>query len=139
MFRKSKIFWQEAQFSMAYDTLSRVLEEWCGFSKIQFPCAANIAKVLAGGTASFLPLSHPWQWNCFYFNLKYVLLPMNLNIMGIYLEVRNKDGDHDFKYYDFNIKFENIVIVFLIFCSIQHIFTNIMHVFFLLLLFSSNV
>lgn len=35
---------------------------------------------------------------------------MKPNVMGIYLEVRNKDAHHDFKYYDFNIKFENILL-----------------------------
>lgn len=37
---------------------------------------------------------------------------MKLKITNIYLEIRNKDIDHYFKYYDFNMKFESIPLYF---------------------------
>lgn len=37
---------------------------------------------------------------------------MKVNIMNIYFEVRNRDTDHYFKYYDFNMKFKNISLSF---------------------------
>lgn len=58
-----------------------------GFLKIYFPCATDITQAYVGGNI--------------FTGLQYII--------SMSLEIRNTGTDHDFKYYDYNMKFVNTV------------------------------